>query len=107
MLVVEVCDIVPMILEPMHRRAAFAKERGDIAFVRFFDHLGDRQVFPQIDYLFGYQIALLDPRIVPYYRKFFFENGLDYLAVADRIGRNDYRLTATVRERLRNLLKQR
>ena len=34
MFVVEVGDIVPMILEPMHRRAALAKESGDIALVR-------------------------------------------------------------------------
>ncbi len=65
------------------------------------------KVFPQIDYLLGYQLALLDPRILPYYRKFFFENALDYLAVAERIGRTDYPLTPAIRERLRLLLGQR
>ena len=62
------------------------------------------KVFPQVDYLFGYQIALLDPRIVPYYRKFFFENALNYLDVADRIGRADNRLSTTVKERLQALI---
>ena len=51
MFMIEVGDVVPVILEPMHGRTALAKERGDIAFVRFFDHLRDRQVFPQINLL--------------------------------------------------------
>ena len=32
MFVDEIRDVVSVILEPTHRRAAFAKERGDVAF---------------------------------------------------------------------------
>jgi hypothetical protein len=61
------------------------------------------RVFPQVDYLLAYQMAFLDPRIVPYYRKFFFENALDYLDVAERLARNDLALPAAVRGRLQRL----
>lgn len=61
---------------------------------------------PMVDYLRGYQTAFTDERLIPFYRRFFFENALEFLDVENRLQRQNS-LPRAVRDDLGKLLAQR